>query len=112
MTVPRLNLPLVLEARTEVADGAGGLAGHWSALGTLWGMLIKGSGREHAETGQPIGRLTTYIIVRAAPYGATTRPVSGQRLRSENRVFAIEAVGDWDQSGRYLRCFAKEEQVQ
>lgn len=49
------------------------------------------------------------IILRAAPEGAPSRPIPGQRFRQGNRLFAIAAVTETDVKGGHLTCFATEE---
>ena len=49
------------------------------------------------------------VILRAAPPGATARPVPGQRLTSGTRHFVILSVTEADPAGRYLLCITKEE---
>lgn len=50
------------------------------------------------------------ITVRAAPQGAPSRPTPLQRFRDGARLFAIEAVTEADPEGRFLVCFAREEE--
>lgn len=108
MTI-RLNRAMVLEARDDMPDGAGGLVVGWSALGTLWAAVLPGSGREAGDEGVTFGEVPCRIVVRGAPVGAASRPVAGQRLREGARVFRILAVTEADAEGRYLTCFAREE---
>lgn len=105
----RLNTPLVLEARAEAPDGAGGRAPGWLARGTLWAELRLVSGGERAEAGLALSRLVWRVVVRAAAPGAASRPVAGQRFREGTRVLGIEAVAMEDPAGRYLTCFCREE---
>ena len=94
----------------RVPDGAGGHEEGWAVLGVLWGALRAGAG---AAAGDPVpfGRVAWRIVVRAAPTGSPERPVAGQRLRLGARVFSILAVAESDADGRYLTCFAREEEV-
>lgn len=109
MTRPNLNRPLVLEAPQRVADGAGGFAVVWQALGTLWAEVTAGTGREAAFAGGPMSRVPIRVVVRAAPQGAPSRPLPDQRFREGDRVFKILAVTERDHTGRYLTCHAQEE---
>lgn len=110
MSVPRLPHRLVLEGPVRVPDGVGGHDGGWAVLGVLWGALAAGAGSAAGDP-VPFGRVAWRITVRAAPAGAPERPVAGQRLRLGARVFAILAVAERDPGGRYLTCFAREEEV-
>jgi head-tail adaptor len=106
---PKLNRILVLEKALRVADGAGGFEETWTPLGELWADVRLRSGREIGGEGGSLSTTGYRIIVRAAPYGAPSRPVAGQRFRDGVRIFAIEAVGEQDGDGRYLVCFVEEE---
>ena len=109
MAEPRLNRALVLEAPQRVPDGAGGFAESWVQLGLLWAEISTRSGREARDVVSSVSSVSLRIVVRGAPVGSGARPVAGQRFREDTRVFAIEAVSEWDPAGRYLVCFAKEE---
>ncbi|MEN8917627.1 MAG: head-tail adaptor protein [Octadecabacter sp.] len=108
---PRLNRQLVLEAPTQVSDGAGGYTQDWTALGTLWASVTARSGREAAGVAAPLSRVAYKIIVRAAPTGSDARPVANQRFRDGARRFVILAVAEDDADARYLNCTAQEETV-
>ncbi len=105
----RLNHPLVLEEMTRSPDGAGGFAGAWVALGTLWAAIEARTGREAAQDPVPVSATGYRITVRAAPTGSARRPRPDQRLRSGTRIFRILAVAEADPDARYLTCFAREE---
>ncbi|MDP2085126.1 MAG: head-tail adaptor protein [Gemmobacter sp.] len=105
----RLNRALVLEAREDAPDGAGGLVVNWAALGTLWAAVMPGMGREGGDEGVSTGEVTCRIVVRGAPVGAPSRPVAGQRFRDGARVYRILAVTEADPAARYLTCFSREE---
>lgn len=109
MKAPVLNRRLVLEARGQVGDGAGGYVDGWTALGTLWGEVSLRSGRGASGADLALGRMSYRIRVRAAPVGAPDRPQPGQRFRDGARLFLIRAVSEEDTSGRFLRCYAEEE---
>ncbi|MDP5305655.1 head-tail adaptor protein [Paracoccus spongiarum] len=109
MTVPRLNVRLALEAPERQGDGMGGHAVVWRRLGWLWGAMDAGAGRERfAEVG-PESVVAWRITLRGAPAGDQRRPAAGQRLRLGARLFRIEAVAERDPEGRWLTCFAREE---
>ncbi|MBK1636160.1 head-tail adaptor protein [Rhodovulum adriaticum] len=105
----RLSRKLVLEAPERVADGAGGFTETWVARGTLWAEVSPRTGGARTGQGVSLSRVGYRIVVRGAPVGAPSRPVPGQRFREGARLFAIRAVTEADPQGRYLTCFAEEE---
>jgi head-tail adaptor len=109
MSGPNLNRALTLEGPVTVPDGAGGYAKSWTALGTLWAEVLTGSGRDTAGEDLTLSTVPYRIIVRAAPFGAPSRPVPQQRFREGPRIFRILAVGEKDGDARHLICFAREE---
>ncbi len=109
MTHVNLTRKLVLEAPNQIPDGAGGFEESWIALGTVWGEVKSGSGREVAGEAGPVSANTYRITVRAAPYGTSRRPTAEQRFREGARVFKIQAVSERDPHGLYLTCVTKEE---
>jgi SPP1 family predicted phage head-tail adaptor len=105
-----LNRRLILEAPTQVPDGAGGYTENWSALGTLWAEINPRFGRfASAAAGGTVSVTAALITVRAAPIGHSGRPVPGQRFRSGSRVFTIEAVSEVEPRAMFLECQCKEE---
>lgn len=109
MSLPDLNRRFTLEAPVRLPDGAGGFTQSWVALGTLWGAVATASGRQAEGDVSSVSRVSLRIILRAAPQGAPSRPVAGQRLRDGARLFSILAVTETGASARYLSCFATEE---
>jgi len=103
----KLDTPLVLEERQDVADGAGGFVKDWIAKGTLWACLDARGGREVKLGDTTVSKAVFRITVRAARVGAPSRPKADQRFRSGSRMFRILAVAD--EGLRYLTCFAEEE---
>jgi SPP1 family predicted phage head-tail adaptor len=104
-----LNRSLVLEAPTKIADGAGGYTRDWEPLGVLWAELKAGTGREVGSASATLSRVPYKITVRAAPYGAASRPNPGQRFRDGTRVFQINAVSEKGVHTQFLTCHADEE---
>jgi head-tail adaptor len=111
VSMPVLGHALVLEAPERVSDGAGGFVEGWTVLGTLWAEINARTGRETASSNTPVSRVSHRIVVRGAPFGTPSRPKPQQRFRDGTRVFAIQAVAEWDRDGRYLTCFVDEEEV-
>ncbi|TVP72334.1 MAG: head-tail adaptor protein [Rhodobacteraceae bacterium] len=106
---PHLTRALVLETPVIIKDGAGGFTKGWQVLGTLWGEIRAGAGRERFATLGPAGEVTLRILVRGAPHGSDQRPRPEQRFREGARIFRILAVAEADVQGRYLVCTAQEE---
>lgn len=104
-----LNRKLVLEEAQRVPDGAGGFDESWAEVGLLWAEVSARTGREAAGEGVSLSATGFRITVRAAPQGAPSRPVAGQRFRDGARVFRIEAVAERDHAARFLTCFCEEE---
>ncbi len=111
MDASRLTWPLVLEEKSLVPDGSGGLSEVWVPLGTLWAELRPKSGREIEGEAASISRSLWTITVRASPVGSASRPVAGHRFRHRARLFAILAVQEADLEARWLRCTTEEERV-
>ena len=111
MRTPVLNRKLVLEAATQVPDGAGGFTEVWNALGTLWAEVTAGTGREVNAGGLAVSSVPCKIMVRSAPVDAPSRPMAGQRFVDSTRIFRILAVAEADKGARYLTCVAREEVV-
>jgi len=105
----RLNRRLVLEAADRVPDGAGGVVVTWGARGTLWADIRARTGRERGGEAASLSTTGYRIVVRAAPHGAPSRPLPGQRFRDGARLFTIHAVAEADADRRYLTCFAEQE---
>lgn len=108
---PDLRRKLTLEALDRVPDGGGGFRETWVALGTLWGEVKAGTGKESADEFLTLSSVPYRITVRSSPPGSLSRPKPDQRFREGNRVFRILAVADADIRGRYLTCFTREEEV-
>ncbi|WP_296761848.1 head-tail adaptor protein [Sediminimonas sp.] len=111
MSAPVLNREMVLETPVTIPDGAGGHAGGWQALGTLWAELRPRTGRDAVGEGAALSLMRYRIVLRAAPDGSSMRPRAGQRLRLGARRFRIQAVAEFDARARYLECFAQEEEA-
>lgn len=105
----QLNRRLVLEARQDSPDGAGGTSQAWAALGVHWADVRLRSGRERTVPAGQASDVDFKITLRAAPVGAASRPKPGQRFVEGMRRYLIEAVSERDVDGRYLICLAREE---
>jgi head-tail adaptor len=109
MNAPQLNRALVLESPAQVPDGAGGFTQSWVTVGTLWGEVVAGSGREPAGVEITLASVPYRITVRGAPTGSPRRPLPKQRFRDGARIYHLVAVTERDPDGLYLTCFAREE---
>ncbi|MFV0292842.1 MAG: head-tail adaptor protein [Paracoccus sp. (in: a-proteobacteria)] len=109
MTIPRLNVPLILETKNRLPDGMGGYHTVWNPLGLLHAQMDSGSGRLRGGEAGAESEVGWKITLRAFPSGDPRRPVAGQRLRMGQRVFRVDAVAEADFSGRYLMIAAQEE---
>ena len=108
-SIPQMTRALILERRVQRPDGAGGFTSDWQPLGVVWAAILPGTGREIAALSTSLSRVPYRIILRAAPEGAPSRPIPGQRFRQGGRLFAIAAVTETDAKGGHLTCFATEE---
>ena len=109
MSAPMLGRLLVLEDPQQVSDGAGGYVLSWVPLGSLWGEVKVGTGREAAGEEINLAQVSYRITVRGAAVGSPQRPKPEQRLRDDSRIFLILAVTETDFGGHYLTCYAREE---
>ena len=106
---PTLSRRLMLETPQQAADGAGGFTTQWVVLGAVWAEVKRATGRDKASEFASVASVQTRITVRAAPFGAPSRPRPEQRFRDGDRIFLICAVSEADVGSRYLTCFAEEE---
>lgn len=106
-----LSRPLELEERVMRPDGAGGLDETWVTRGRVWADLRPRSAGATEGEAASLSRSLWTVTVRAAPYGAPSRPVEGNRFRDGTRRFSILAVQEADPSARWLLCTAEEERA-
>ncbi len=104
----RLLRRLELEDRRTVPDGSGGRETGWVALGSVWADISARSAREDFIAALDRPRVRYRILVRAAPFGAPSRPQPEQRFREGSRIFDILTVTEHDAAGRYLEILAEE----
>ena len=104
-----LNRRLTLEELSQDSDGAGGFVNNWVTLGTHWARLRSGSGPEALGGDAVLSSVPDVVTVRAAPFGAPSRPRADQRFREGARVFRILSVADDDRHPNYLICRCVEE---
>lgn len=105
-----LNRKLDLQEAQRTSDGAGGYTETWVSLGTVWGALRAGTGKESNQDFVTVSQVPYRIVLRSAPEGASSRPKPEQRLvEAGGRIFRILAVADHDPRGLYLVCHVREE---
>jgi SPP1 family predicted phage head-tail adaptor len=102
--VGRLRHRLTLEAPVEMADGAGGVARTWSALGQVWAAIEPVGANEAVVADKRIGALTHRVTLRHR-----SDLTLNHRFRLGMRVFFIRALRDPDEQGRFLECLVAEE---
>ncbi|CAL8981447.1 hypothetical protein RHODGE_RHODGE_04375 [Rhodoplanes serenus] len=99
----RLRRRLVIEAPTELADGAGGVVRSHVAVATVWAAIEPRAGRDDVAADTAGAVLTHRIVLRAGP-AITPR----HRLRLGDRLFRIVALRDLDPAGRFVVVDAEE----
>lgn len=109
--LPKLTRRLALMAPVRVPNGSGGYAETWEEFGQLWAEVLPRSGSAVGAVDLPLGRTGFRITVRAAPQGSPQRPVPGQEFVEGARRFRVQAVTERDAEGRFLVCFAQEDEV-
>ncbi len=99
-----LRTQLSLQDAAETPDGSGGFVTTWSERAIMWAALEPASQRLEAWGQRQVSEAGTRITLR---FRNDVR--SGQRLVSASKIYRIELVSDWDGTGRYLVCLAREE---
>lgn len=106
MDAGQLTARLELERPEDTDDGQGGAVRSHVSQGALWARIEPVSAQAHERAGAETARLTHRIWLRFHAGIA-----AGQRLRKGQRIFAIRAVCDPDETGRYLICHCEEERA-
>lgn len=99
-----LNHRLTLQRPVQTADGQGGLDTDWWEVDVVWGAVRPTQASRSQRAQQMVETVTHEITVRFRD-----DVESGWRFLLANREFAIRAVFDPDESGRFLRCHCEEE---
>ena len=89
----------------DLPDGMGGITRTYLTIDQLWGALETLSAEGDLSAEKRVGVLAHRITVRAPN---TLQP--GDRLVLGTRIFAVEAVSDPDNRGRFSRCRCREDQ--
>ena len=103
--IGNLRHRLIHEAPDETPDGIGGVTRIWSALATLWGQIEPLSADDVMLADKRIGLVTHRITLRHR-----ADVTIAHRFRLGSRVYAIRAVRDPEERGRFLECLCAEEQ--
>lgn len=98
-----LNTRLELEAPVDLPDGRGGATRNWEHVISLWGRVEPVSARS-AEIAAALSQRVTHRVTVRARTGL--RP--GMRFLRRGRAFAVSAVNDPDETGRFLTCLCEE----
>lgn len=89
----------MLERPVRVADGGGGAAVTWEAVGDMWAAVESQSGGERVRSGRLAGEVNSLVTIR---YRDDVTPA--MRFRIGGQVFEILTVLDGDGARRFLRC--------
>lgn len=99
----RMRRRLVMEAPSETADGAGGVARSFVAVATLWAAVEPVAARPDVTADRSGQKVTHRIAIRRRDdITAAHRFVEGTRM------FEIRAIVDPGEAGRYLEIEAEE----
>ncbi len=99
----RLSKRVVLEKPVDTPDGFGGFVRSWVS-GAVFAADIVPLRAGEGEFGEGRAALVTHrIVIRGR-----TDIASGDRLRLGARLFAVRAIHDAEEDGRYLTCLAQE----
>lgn len=98
-----LNHRFSLEQLIETADGFGALDRQFQPIAMVWGALQP---KRHDERllAQQIDEQTTHVIT----IRFRTDVATGWRFVEGERIFAVVAITDPDERGRYLQCQTEE----
>jgi SPP1 family predicted phage head-tail adaptor len=103
--IGRLRHLLVIEAREETDDGAGGVAVAWTPIGQAWARLEPTSGREGVNADRETALRRWRITLR---YRDDVSPA--HRFAHGSRHFDIETIVDPNGRRRFLICDCNEEE--
>ncbi|MCC6946942.1 MAG: phage head closure protein [Bradyrhizobiaceae bacterium] len=103
-SIASLRHRLTLEAPEETPDGAGGVVRTWTSLGELWAAIEPMSASEAMIADRRAARVTHRVVLRQRS-GLTLN----HRFRLGQRTFAMQAIRDPDERGRFIECLVAEE---
>jgi SPP1 family predicted phage head-tail adaptor len=101
----QMTARLDLETAEPQPDGQGGVLSVWTVQSSMWARI------------EPVSFVVTETVASTESVAVTHRIwvrfrdgiAGGQRFRRRERVFAIKAVRDPDETRRYLVCHCEEE---
>lgn len=99
---------LILEERSLVADGGGGVAEDWKEIGSHWVDLKANRSRERFTGGRPVATTTHKALIRHMRTTSPLYPKPDQRFRDGNIVYAIRGVAEADDRREHLICWLDE----
>lgn len=102
--VGELRHRLTVEAPVETPDGMGGVVRNWSALGQVWAAIEPVAAGDAVVADRRVGALTHRVVLRRR--GDLTLD---HRFKLGGRLFAIRALRDREEDGRFLECLVAEE---
>ncbi|WP_193175909.1 phage head closure protein [Oricola nitratireducens] len=100
----KLRHEMALQQAVRVADTLGGQTETWQTLATVWAHLVPATASPVRRADGEEAEITHHVVLRA-----DAGVQRGMRLVTGERVFAIRAVRDLDETGRYLLCLTREE---
>ena len=100
----KLTARLDVEARSEALDGQGGAAESWSVLRSLWAAIepVSNAAYERASAEGVTITHRVWLVWRSDI-------AAGMRFRKGQRILAIRAVTDPDETRRFIVCRCEEE---
>lgn len=102
--VGAMTARLVREVSVDTPDGQGGVVRNWVEAGKLWARIEPVSQRAETIAAGAEGVTVTHRIW-VSGFAALA---AGERLVKNTRLFAIKAVRDPDETGRFLVCDCEE----
>lgn len=99
-----LRSEVALEEAVVSGDGAGGRVTTWTEVATVFARIVPVSAERSFAADQFVETVTHRVTLRFRD-----DVTSGMRFARQDRRFAIVAVHDPDETGRYLVCRVREE---
>ncbi|MFZ2101366.1 MAG: phage head closure protein [Oricola sp.] len=100
----RLRHEMALQQAVRAADALGGQTETWETVATLWAHLETATASPVSRADGEEAEITHRVVLRA-----DARVQRGMRLVKGARIFAIRALRDLDETGRYIVCRTREE---
>jgi SPP1 family predicted phage head-tail adaptor len=100
----RLRHAMELQQAVRTPDDLGGQSESWQPIVTVWAHLQPASAGPVRRADGEEAEITHRVVLRA-----DDRVQRGMRLVKGDRIFAVRALRDLDETGRYLVCLTREE---